>query len=154
MKAYSQLNIRWSGQTLGTCAGWKIKNGGCFITSLCMLHDGTITNPRGQNVICHPGILDWVATTEKLYTSGCNVVADKFAKRLGFKLYTKTTNKPNIPCIAETNYYRSKGIPQHFFIWYPDNTILDPLDGTLSNLWTPKQKKNPYNIVSYRVFSR
>jgi hypothetical protein len=59
--------------------------------------------------------------------------------------YERTTTNPGITCIAETNHY-APSVPQHFYILLEDGNILDPLD------LNPRPKKNPYNIVSYRVF--
>jgi hypothetical protein len=119
-----------------------------------MIYDGLIETPKGKMAECHPGILDWIATEKKLYANGCNVVQDKFCKYLNLKNDGRTTAKPKYSCIAETNHYAKIGVPQHFFIWNPDGTILDPLDGNVMNLWTPKPKKNPYKIISYRLITK
>jgi hypothetical protein len=150
MKSYSQRNPRWSKQQLGNCKT-TLGQSGCKISSLCCIYDGKIKDPKGNLVECHPGILDWVATVNKLYSSGCLISDAVFCKFLGLKFNGRTTNPPKYPCMAETNHYKKNGVPQHFFIWYPDGTILDPLDGNIFNKWTPQRKKNPYHIVSYRL---
>lgn len=151
MKPYSQRNPRWSKQKLGTC-NTTLGASGCKISCYCMIYDGKIKDPKGNMVECHPGILDWLATVNKLYVSGCLTVDETFCKFLGLKFNGRTTNPPKYPCIAETDHYKKKyGIKQHFFVWFPDGMILDPLDGNILNKWTPKKKPNPYHIVSYRL---
>jgi hypothetical protein len=115
-----------------------------------MVYDDTIVDPKGRTVECHPGILDWLLTEKKMYNLRCKIVQKRVSDFLGLKDDGKTTTPPDMVCIAETDHYGG----QHFFIWYPDNTILDPLDGSLKNLWTPKRKANPYKIVSYRLISK
>lgn len=151
MKYYSQVNPLWVAQQLGTCKGWNIKNGGCFITSLAMLYSGNIKAPNGKIVECTPSILDWIATVTNLYKDGCLVVQSSFAKLLNLEDNGKSTKAPTYPCIAETDHYKKIGISQHFFIHLPNGNIVDPLDGNALTLWKPKEKANPYKIVSYRL---
>lgn len=149
MNYYSQKNPRWSRQQLGTCPT-TIGASGCKISSIAMIYDGQIKDPNGRLVECHPGILDWLATKKKLYLSGC-LTSDKiFCDFLGLKFEGRKSTPAPYPCIAETDHYKKQGVPQHFFIHNPDGTIIDPLDGNVLNNWTPKPKKNPYKIISYR----
>ena len=143
MKKYSQRNIRWGWQRLGTCKV-RIRQAGCFITALCNLADTKIKNPRGRVVECHPGILDWRATVDGLYANGCLVVSKSFAKLLDLEYNGKSKTPPDYNCIAETDHYRRYGVPQHFFVYLTNGKIIDSLDG--------KEKDNPYKIVSYRLF--
>ena len=76
---------------------------------------------------------------------GDMMVFSTLAKKLGYS-YLKTTIKPTEVCIAETNHYSKLGVPQHFFLYKPENgKRIDPLD------LTPQWEDNTYNIVSYRV---
>lgn len=149
MKSYSQKNPRWAKQQLGTC-DTTIGASGCKISAYAMLLDDKIVDPKGRIVECHPGIMDWIATIQKLYVQGCMTVDEKFCKFFGLEYNGKKKIHPDYPCIAETNYYANKGVLQHFFIIYPDGDMLDPLDGNALNNWTPKKRKNIYPIVSYR----
>jgi hypothetical protein len=119
---------------LGTCKD-TIAKSGCFITSFCnllkKLQIAKITPPE-LNKKAFPN-------------GGCLLNAAYVAKLYGMD-YEKTTKKPKGVCIAETDHYKKKGVPQHFFLWN-DGKIIDPLDEK------PSWKKNPYHIVSYRVFT-
>jgi len=67
------------------------------------------------------------------------------AEALGLTYEGKVTAKPSkFPCIAETNAYASKGVPQHFFVVL-GSSIIDPLDGK-------EYPANKYLIKSYRLF--
>jgi len=139
---YSQKNPRWMWQKLGTCKD-TISKSGCKVTCFAMFLK-EIKNPDGKMVEAHPGIVDWVATEEKLYTNGCLINDKIFCKYFGLEYVGNHTTAPKYPCIAETNHYQSKGVPQHFFIHLPNGNIIDPLD------YIPREKKNQYKIVSYR----
>jgi hypothetical protein len=132
MKFYSQSDTRWGYYKLGTC-NTTIKGGGCFIVCYAMLADKT------------PAEVNTLFKNKGGYASGCLVVQSKCSAILGLEDNGRTTKKPNHICIAETNHYKSKGVPQHFYIWNPNGNIVDPLDKN------PTWKKNPYNIVSYRL---
>jgi len=62
-----------------------------------------------------------------LYVNGCMLDLAKLSAKLGLN-YVKQTKNPKTTCIAETNYYRGKGVPQHFYMLKKDGTIIDPLD--------------------------
>jgi len=145
MKYYSQKSPRWRWQKLGRCKQ-NIGQVGCFVTSLANLADTKLRTPRGMIVEAHPGIVDWVATVKGLYVRRCLVNSKKFAKLLGLEYNGRSKKRPNYPCIAETDHYRRYGVPQHFFVIFPDGDIIDPLD------YFPKKKPNKYRIVSYRLF--
>jgi hypothetical protein len=144
---YSQKNLKWSNQTLGTCNGWTIGKGGCKITCYGMLlGDHKIRDPKGVKREANPSIVDWIATVKKWYFRGCLSVDSIFCKGLALVYNRSRVTSPDYPCIAETNYYVKNGYKQHFFIHLPDGNIIDPLD------WIPRVKKNKYagHIVSYR----
>lgn len=150
---YSQKNIKWAKQKLGTCRTATIKSDGCVITTLCNMfpRGKKIFDPNGKLRECEPWVLDWKATRDKMYAYGCNVVHKKFAKLLGLKYHgwAGKNYKVIYPTMARTLYW---GTP-HFFKIYPDGTIVDPLDGNVWNNWTPKRKKNTrYKIDSYRLY--
>lgn len=107
-----------------------IGKSGCFITALGML--AGITPPEVNTQI-----------TQKGGYSGASIVSDQAAKTLGLEFNGKTTAPQNTVCIAETNHY-APSYPQHFFVWLGDGNIIDSLNG--------QKKKNPYHIVSYRLF--
>lgn len=78
------------------------------------------------------------------YYNGCMMNSTKASQLLGIQYDGRTNSKPNFTCIAETNHYKSSGYPQHFFVLFPDGKINCPILG--------ERIKNPYNIVSYRLF--
>lgn len=132
---YAQVDPKWKNTKLGTCST-TIGQSGCFMTSLA-------------NVAWKlPSEVNELFKKNGAYVSGCLVSSDKAAALLNLTYGGKTTTKPSVVCIAETNYYASKGVPQHFFMWHPDGRIADPLD--MNPDWQ-KNTKN-YPIVSYRLF--
>lgn len=133
MILYSQKDNSWKNQRLGTCNGETIAKSGCKITCYAMLD--------GRN----PSVIDNLLTDNKVYVSGCLTNDEACAKFLGLEYNGKTTVKPSYTCIAETNYYKKYGVPQHFFIIRPDGMIADPLSNPC--VW----RKNTYPIVSYRL---
>lgn len=145
MKQYSQKNLRWKWQKLGTC-NTTIGKAGCFVTSLANLADTELKDPKGKVREANPSIVDWVATVKGLYAHRCLVVSKTFAKLLNLEYKGKSSKKPSYPCIMETDHYAYCNICQHFCVSFPDGDIIDSLD------WKPKKKKNPYNVVSYRLF--
>lgn len=80
-----------------------------------------------------------------VYQNGCMISDDLAAKSLGVEFDGRTTTMPTFMCIAETDNYKSSGVPQHFFVWLGQgNMIMDPLTGTI--------KTNNYHIISFRLF--
>jgi hypothetical protein len=133
VRAYSQKDPRWSDLEVGN-SGMSMKQIGCYITSIAMLVG---RDPREVLRIANNGSL----TPEGLIDS------NKMAQCLGM-VYRKVLQQPpqGVICIGETDFYASKGYDQHFFVLLNDGTdnIADPLDGMV--------KKNPYPVVSYRLF--
>lgn len=129
MNLYSQKDPRWKDDRLGTCSD-TIANSGCNLCSMSMLG----------------GILPPEANKNVSYTNGCLMSDQGNAEQFGLKYLGRTTDAPWFMCKAETDHWKSKGVPQHFFVWRPDGMIADPLDYPC--VW----KKNPYHIVSYRLF--
>ena len=127
---YSQKDLKWASERLGTCPNETIGKSGCKIACLASFCGKT---PSYVNKIIP-------------YVSGCHTEDASAAKALGLLFLGKTTVKPDFDCIAETDHYKSKGVPQHFFILLADGRCVDPLDA----IAVPK--KNPYFIVSYRLF--
>ncbi|MGI6227477.1 MAG: hypothetical protein ACOYJ1_14610 [Peptococcales bacterium] len=75
------------------------------------------------------------------YTGGCLIDSEPAARILGLEYHGISKTKPSYDTIAETNYYKSSGVPQHFFIIKADGSQVDPLG-----------KSIVYPIVSYRLF--
>jgi len=135
---YSQKDPRWSNLKIGK-TNLTLGSHGCLICSLAMilkrppyeilqeLNESVAftdkTHPKGE------GLLDWWRASSVL----------KFGYR-----YVKKTDSNRI-CIAETNYWRNKGVPQHFFVRLNVDTIADPLD------YPVIERLCNYNIVSYRI---
>jgi hypothetical protein len=82
---------------------------------------------------------------ENGYVRGCLTVDSTSAKILGLKYNGRVYKNPGVTCIAETDHYKKKGVPQHFFVLLPDGRRVDPLD------LNPKPEKNDYRIKSYRL---
>ena len=122
---------------LGTC-NQTIAQVGCLLTSCTNLF------PRLIDFKMTPPELNTFCVKNGLYSNGCMLNLAGLAKK--FNLIYKKDTKSKVCCIAETDHWKSKGVPQHFFLWKPDGTIIDPLDAK------PDWKKNPYKIVSYRIF--
>lgn len=130
MTYYSQKDPRWASERIGTCPNETIGKSGCKITCLASFCGKT---PSEVNKIIP-------------YVSGCLTEDVSAAKALGLQLLGKTTVKPDFDCIAETDHFKIIGVSQHFFILLVDGRCVDPLDAI------PVPKKNPYRIVSYRLF--
>ncbi len=128
MKRYCQKNYK---DRLGYCRT-TISKSGCYLTSIAMLAE--IEPPELNRRFKVAGVY-----------KGCLINSLKAAQELGMT-YAKTYHRPDIVCIAETDHYRKIGIPQHFFVLFPDGRMIDPLD--------PAPKKNYYHIVSYRIFTK
>jgi len=127
---YSQKDLKWASERLGTCPNETIGKSGCKISCLASFCGKT---PSEVNKIIP-------------YVSGCLTEDVSAAKALGLPFLGKTTVKPDFDCIAETDHFKSRGVLQHFFILLSDGRCIDPLDAI------PVPKKNPYKIVSYRLF--
>ncbi len=127
MNFYKQCDPKWGSQKLGTCSD-TICQSGCFLACLSMLSNKT---PDVANQILKGGG----------YTDGCLIDAIPAAQLLGLEYHGISKTKPSYDCVAETNYYKSKGVPQHFFIVKTDGSQVDPLG-----------KSIVYPIVSYRLF--
>lgn len=146
MSFYSQKDPKWAKEKLGSGPD-TIGQSGCKNTSFCNL------GKEMEWFDYTPQSLNRLMIKEKLYTDGLLIADAVIAKYFG--LTTERVKKdPGIVCIAETNYYSKKdkngkeiGVPQHFFA-YEKGMILDPLDPD------PKWKKNPYPLVSFRVFKK
>ena len=139
---YCQTDNRWRdvkiGRTHLTIGGY-----GCYLTCISML-DGH-----------SPLVVNEIFTEDGVYVDGDNIpdtnylddyLIDGFkaAKVLG-RTYQKVTVKPKVLCIAETNYYKKLGNPQHFFVWSPDGKHTDPLTGG--------KPLHDYPVVSWRLFN-
>jgi len=70
----------------------------------------------------------------------------KCCEILGLEYNGRTTTPPEEMCIAETDHYKSSGVPQHFLIW-DKGMIIDPLN--YPAFWSNCN----YKIVSYRLIS-
>lgn len=136
MKLFSQKDVRWAGRFIGNTR-LTIGSYGCLIVSLAML---TEKRPDDMN-----------ATLTRGHCFGAEGKLDcsLAAKTLGLT-YGKSPTDPKSPptdpcllCIAETDHFAKDGYPQHFFC-YLGGYIGDPLSGRII--------RNPYHIVSYRVF--
>lgn len=138
-KFYSQKDPRWKDEKLGTCKD-TLGQSSCFITSLCNLALNLNTSDKT------PSELNKWLIKKGGYSNGCLLNSVKGAEGVGLVLKEKTKIDPKHICICETDHYKAKGVPQHFFV-YSDKMVLDSLD------LKPEWKKNPYKIVSYRVFT-
>ena len=130
MKNYSQ---KWYSDKLGTC-NVTIKSHGCFISCLSMLLE------------IEPPAVNRTLTKNGGYANGCNLLSEKACGILGLDYSGRTTKDPGTMCIAETNYYANKGIPQHFFVYHKGDMV-DPLSQS------PEWRDCIYPIVSYRLIS-
>ncbi|MEB5028250.1 hypothetical protein RXP05_29815, partial [Pseudomonas aeruginosa] len=61
------------------------------------------------------------------YSDGCLLNSAKGAEGVGLVSKGRTGINPEHICICETDHWKSKGVPQHFFV-YSDGQVLDPLD--------------------------
>ena len=127
------LSQKWYGQKLGTC-NTTISAQGCFITCLSMIAEK------------EPPDVNYLLLNGGGYSNGCMLVSQRAADILGLEYKGKVYKEPSGVCVAETNHYASRGVPQHFFI-FEEGLIVDPLDKD------PNWKRNHYHIVSYRLFN-
>ena len=133
MIVYYQKDERWAKEKLGH-TNLTIGGYGCLLTCISML-DGRCPKELNQifssgNCFRDDGLIIWVNVEKTLN-----------------KTYSHVISTDYLPCIAETNYYKNKGYPQHFFVIHKIGLnsieIADPLDGQL--------KVNKYPIVSFRI---
>jgi len=129
MNLYSQKDPRWMTDRLGSCKD-TIGQSGCNLCSMSMI----------------AGVIPTETNKVIPFVSGCLMSDESSAKALGLIFKGRVSKAPSSICKAETDHWKSVGVPQHFFVWRPDGMIADPLDYPVS--W----KKNPYHIVSYRLF--
>lgn len=135
LKPLSQKDKRWADKHIGK-TNYSLGAYGCLITSLAIL---TWNRPDELN--------------DRLTRNNCfnrkgELDCSQAAKVLGLT-YERAETPPDLDCIAETNYYRRMGYPQHFFIWLAESRgkmIIDPLTGLVQT--------NIYPIVSFRVFRK
>ena len=132
-RLYSQNDPKWKYLTLGN-SDTTIGKSGCFIVSLAMLY--------GKD----PQIVNETLKEKGCFTKDGLLLSDQAAKALGMTYDGVTHTDPRRLCIAETDYYKGRGIPQHFFLWLGLGDIVDPIDG--------KQKPNKYPVVSFRLFEK
>lgn len=128
MMLYSQKDPKWKNKRIGSCAD-TFGQSGCNVTAMATLCGKT---PEEVNAIVP-------------YRNGCLLSDSTACTSLGLEYLGRQSTPPSFICKAETDHYKNKGVPQHFFVWRPDGMIADPLDYPCT--W----KKNPYNIVSFRL---
>lgn len=138
MKYYSQRDPKWANLKLGN-SNSTIGRYGCFLTSLAMLAE----IPPDQ-------------ANEKLKKEGAFskdlIISDKAADALGLEYSPPARSAHFVPyydCIAEVDFNPATAKKeQHFVVYLTDGKIVDPWD------LNPKPKKNPYNIISIRLFKK
>jgi hypothetical protein len=129
---YSQRDVKWATKKLGF-GKTTIGSSGCFITSIGNIVEKTPIEINDLAKKCGAFNVDMLN-------------AGILAKYLGYG-YVKQIRPPVSVCVAETNYYKKVGVPQHFFLLNPKNSKrVDPLD------IEPAWESNNYPIVSYRLF--
>lgn len=140
MGYYSQKDPDWEKKRLGTCA-FTIGGYGCFITSSVNL--AKKLESRDKDPV---ELNDWLVKN-KGYANGCLLIPAKAGEYLKMKYKGSFKQPQGRYCIAETDHYKGKGVPQHFILLdTKKNVRIDPLD------LDPSWEKNNYRIVSYRVF--
>jgi len=132
MEHFSQKDRKWKDEYIGHSTE-KIGPSGCFLVSLSILD--------GRN----PSVVNAILTAHDCIDNNGYMISECAASALGMSYGGKTTDPPSYPCVAETDFYKSKGYPQHFFVHLPNGEIYDPL---LS--YGPTV--NNYPLVSYRLF--
>lgn len=129
MTNYSQSDPRWKSKKLGT-SSVSIGGYGCAITAVANLA-GVTPEEVNSKLVTYGGFRD-----------GNLIVWSKAAELFELPYKSSTKDAAFFPTIAETDNFKAKGVPQHFFVLLEDGTIIDSLDG--------KHKSNPYRIVGYR----
>lgn len=131
---YSQNDKRWSNLKINGTSS-TIGRFGCFVVSLAEL--AGMPPPEALKLLERGG-----AFNKDL------IISDKAAKALNLDFDpTRRSDdfKPTHTCVVEVDYKPSTPAPdQHFCLAFTDGTIGDPIDG--------KIKKNPYRVISYRLF--
>ena len=131
MTPYSQKDPRWKDLKIGT-TNLTMGSYGCYITSLAII---TAVRPDL--------LLAYLNKNNAFDKTGALI--NQLAARLLQRSYKRSITPEGL-CIAETDSFKAKGYPQHFFVWLNDKQlIIDPLDGLT--------KTNKYHIVSYRIFN-
>jgi len=136
LTAFNQKDERWKDLKIsGT--DLTLEKAGCLIVSLSMLDGRTpdmILNLLNKaNAFTDKGKLYWMVAAKVL-----NFIFDGIANKLPSITY--------LPVICETDHFKDRGYPQHFFVLLDGKLCLDPLDSL--------EKDNPYNIVSYRLIRK
>ncbi len=130
LNCWCQSDPRWGALKIGE-TNLTLAKDGCYIVSISMLLNKT------------PDIVLAILNRNRCFNAKGELINDLVARVLKMK-YSYTAENPNKICICETNHYIKVGFPQHFFVNLNNGSINDPLTGTT--------KKNPYNIVSYRLW--
>jgi hypothetical protein len=139
---YSQKDKRWGNTTIGL-SGITFEKAGCLLCSIATL-DGILHGGIGRTPL---EIMNIFLVAGSILKDG-RLNMQSASRALNMK-YEYLTKKPQGICIAETDFYKKLGVPQHFFILDPHNSkIIDPLDTPEVINW--KTKPAPYNIVSFR----
>jgi hypothetical protein len=133
MKNYSQKDPVWKNEKIFNSEE-TIWNVWCYLTSIWMLYNKT------------PLELNNLALANKKWYKDSLIISSELVALVDWK-YLWIKQKPSDDvCIAKTDHYLEKYGFYHFFVYFADGTIVDPLD------LNPKKKKNNYNIVEYRHF--
>lgn len=134
VKKFSQNDWRWRRTKLGN--SWlTIGSHGCLITCLAMI---AMKSPPEVNKIL---------VQNNCFNQAGELYIPQACRALGLSYGGKTNNKQFWLAVAETNYYRGYGYPQHFFIWFGDGMIIDTIDGKYRKINDPKYPKYP--IIQY-----
>lgn len=134
MQIYKQSDPRWGNLKINGTKS-TLANYGCFICSLASLAD--ITPDEALRKLEKAG-----AFNKDL------IISEKAAKALNLEydpVKRSSDFQPSHTCIVEVDYKPATSQKdQHFCVYFTDGTIGDPIDGSI--------KKNPYRIISFRLF--
>jgi len=135
MKQYSQKDKKWRNIKVGfgnqTC--YSV---GCFLCSLSMIAE--IEPPEANELLKKNGGY-----------SGNLIKSAEAGEALGLEYEGRIYKNPDYPCIIEVDFIpETSKKDQHFVVMTDPTHILDPLN------YPVKEKKNPYPIVSYRLFNK
>jgi len=134
LKKYSQKDPRWKNILVGFGAK-TIGQAGCYLCSPSMIAE--IPPDKANELLKKNGGY-----------SGNLIKSAEAAEALGLEYGGKVYSNNKFPCVMETDHYKSQGVPQHFVVMTDASHILDPLD------YPVEEKKNKYNIISYRLFNK